>query len=68
MANHVYQLLEYAGSSPTGIDDAIRNAVARAKQDSPNLRWFQLVETRGQIEDGAVAHWQVVIKIGATLP
>lgn len=67
MSNHVYKLSEYAGSSPAGIDDAIRNAVARAKQETPNLRWFQLIETRGHIEDGLVAHWQVVIKIGSTL-
>jgi dodecin len=67
MANHVYKITEYAGSSPTGVEEAINNAVARAKQDFPNLRWFQLVETRGQIDGGQVAHWQVVIKVGATL-
>jgi flavin-binding protein dodecin len=67
MSNHVYKMVEYAGSSPKSIDDAIRNAVAKASKESPKLRWFQLVETRGQIENGEVAHWQVVVKIGATL-
>ncbi len=67
MSDHVYKIIELAGSSPHGIDDAVRNAVARANQTLENLRWFEVTETRGQIENGRVAHWQVTVKIGFTL-
>lgn len=67
MADHVYKKIELTGSSTESSDDAIRNAVARASKTLKNLRWFEVVETRGYIEDGKVAHWQVTVKIGFTL-
>jgi dodecin len=67
MSNHVYKVVELTGSSTSSIEDAIRNAVARAGRTLHNLRWFEVVETRGQLEDGAIAHWQVTIKVGFTL-
>jgi flavin-binding protein dodecin len=67
MSNHVYKTIELVGSSPTGPDDAIQNAVARASKTVRNLRWFQVLETRGHIEDGKIAHWQVTLKLGFTL-
>ena len=67
MSNHVYKMLELTGSSPTSIDDAIRGAIEKASKTMRNLHWFQVVDTRGHIEDGKVAHWQVTIKIGFTL-
>ena len=67
MPDHIYKTLELVGSSTTGVEDAIRNAIAKAAQTLRNLRWFQVVETRGHIEGGAVAHWQVTLKIGFTL-
>jgi len=67
MSNHVYKTLELVGSSPVGVEDAVRTAVARASTTVRNLRWFQVTETRGHIEDGAIAHWQVTIKVGFTL-
>ncbi|KHT62092.1 hypothetical protein RJ45_19450 [Photobacterium gaetbulicola] len=65
--HHTYKKMELVGSSPDGIEDAISNAIARANETVKNLRWFEVVETRGHIEDGKVAHWQVTIKIGFTL-
>ena len=67
MSNHVYKTIELVGSSPNGSDEAVRNAISRAAETVRNLRWFQVVETRGQIEDGAVGHWQVTVKVGFTL-
>jgi flavin-binding protein dodecin len=67
MPNHVYKTIELTGSSPKGVEEAIRNAVAKASQTLHNLRWFQVVETRGEIEKGKVAHWQVTMKVGFTL-
>jgi flavin-binding protein dodecin len=67
MSNHIYKLVELAGSSPQSIEDAIHNAVAKASQTLHNLDWFQVVETRGHIEDGKVAHYQVVLKVGFRL-
>jgi dodecin len=67
MSTHVYKTLELVGSSPVGPDDAVRTAVARAAQTVRNLRWFEVTETRGHIEGGQVAHWQVTIKVGFTL-
>jgi flavin-binding protein dodecin len=63
----VYKTIELVGSSPNGTDDAVRNAISRASETVRNLRWFQVVETRGQIEDGKVGHWQVTVKLGFTL-
>ncbi len=67
MSNHVYKTIELVGSSPTSVEDAVRTAITRASATVRNLRWFQVTETRGHIEDGAIAHWQVTIKVGFTL-
>lgn len=64
MDGHVYKIIEVTGSSQTSLEDAIQNAVARTAQTVRNLRWFEVVETRGYIEDGKVAYWQVTVKIG----
>ncbi len=67
MSDHVYKKIEIVGSSTTSTDDAIRNAVAKAKETVRNLRWFEVVETRGHLENGEIAHYQVTLKIGFTL-
>ena len=67
MSNHVYKTIELTGSSPKGIDDAIANAIGKASKTVHNLRWFQVIDTRGEIEGGKVAHWQVTMKVGFTL-
>jgi flavin-binding protein dodecin len=67
MEDHVYRIIEVAGSSGTSIDAAIRNAVARASRTLHHLRWFEVLQTRGHIENGKVQHYQVVLKIGFTL-
>ncbi|MBB4039484.1 hypothetical protein GGR34_001126 [Microvirga flocculans] len=67
MSDHVYKIVELVGSSETGIEDAIQTAVARAGQTLRNLRWFEVVQTRGHIEDGKVRHYQVLLKAGFTL-
>ena len=65
--NHVYKSIELTGSSTSGSDDAIRTAIERASKTVKNIRWFQVVETRGHVENGKVAHWQVTLKAGFTL-
>jgi hypothetical protein len=67
MADHIYKKIEIVGSSTQSMEDAVSNALARAAKTVHNMRWFEVVETRGQIEDGKVAHWQVTVKIGFTL-
>jgi flavin-binding protein dodecin len=67
MSNHVYKTIELTGSSPKGVEDAIANAVAKASKTVHNLRWFQVLDTRGEIDNGKVAHWQVTMKVGFTL-
>jgi flavin-binding protein dodecin len=67
MANHVYKSVELTGSSTSSCDDAIRNAIQRASRTVRNIKWFEVIETRGQVEDGEVAHWQVTLKAGFTL-
>jgi flavin-binding protein dodecin len=67
MSNHVYKKIEIVGSSPESIEKAIENALAKANQSIRNMRWFEVVETRGQIEEGKVAHYQVTLKVGFTL-
>ena len=67
MADHVYKKIEIVGSSPNGFDAAVQNALARAKKTVRNMRWFEVIETRGFIEDGKVGDWQVTLKIGFTL-
>ena len=67
MPDHIYKHLELTGSSAKSSDDAIRNALAKAAKTMRNMHWFQVVETRGHIDRGKVAHWQVTIKVGFTL-
>ena len=67
MAEHVYRLAEIVGTSPNGVDDAIRNAVSRANQTLRNIDWFEMTEVRGHLADGQVADWQVTVKIGFRL-
>lgn len=67
MSNHVYKSIELTGSSSVGIEDAVRNAIAVASKTVRNMQWFEVTETRGHLEDGKVAHWQVTLKIGFTL-
>ena len=67
MSNHVYRVVEVVGSSPEGVDDAIRHAIARAALTTRNLDWFEVTQIRGQLDGGAVAHVQVGLKIGFRL-
>lgn len=67
MPNHVYKTIELVGSSTESVEDAIRKAVGKASETVRNLRWFEVLETRGHVEDGKVGHWQVTLKIGFTL-
>ena len=67
MSNHVYKITEVVGSSPDGLQDAITNAVTTTAQTVRNLDWFEVTEIRGHLVDGAVADWQVGVKIGFRL-
>ena len=67
MSEHVYKLVELVGSSTIGIEDAVQNAITKAAATIRNMRWFQVVETRGYINDGTIAYWQVTVKIGFTI-
>lgn len=67
MSEHVYKIIEVVGSSTEGSDAAVRRAVAHASKTIRNMRWLEVIETRAHIEDGAIAHWQVKVKIGFTL-
>ena len=67
MQDHVYKIVEIVGSSKESIEDAIQQAVTRASKTLDNLGWFQVVETRGHIQDGKVQHYQVTLKIGFRL-
>jgi dodecin len=67
MSDHVYKSLELTGSSAIGIEDAVNKAIAKASQTVRNIHWFNIVETRGHVENGKVAHWQVTLKVGFTL-
>lgn len=67
MSEHVYKMLELTGSSTVSIEDAVKNAIAKAAKSVRRMQWFQVLETRGHIADGAVSHWQVTVKVGFTL-
>jgi hypothetical protein len=67
MSEHVYKIVEIVGSSPTSIEDAIDRAVERAAQTLREIRWFEVVNTRGHVEGGRVGHYQVTLRIGFTL-
>jgi len=65
--DHVYKIIELSGSSQKSIEDAIQTAISRAAKSLKNLRWWEVMQTRGHIEDGKVQHFQVVLKIGFTV-
>jgi flavin-binding protein dodecin len=67
MPDHVYKSIELVGSSSRGMEDAVQKAIAKAAETVRNLRWFEVLDTRGQIENGKVVHWQVTLKLGFTL-
>ena len=67
MPNKVYKHIELTGTSSTSIEDAVQSAIARASKTVRSIRWMQITETRGQIEDGKVVQWQVTLKAGFTL-
>ncbi len=67
MSDHVYKKIEVTGSSTTSIDDAIRSAIDKAAESVHSMRWFEVDEIRGHIDDGGVAHFQVTVKIGFTV-
>lgn len=67
MSNHIYKHVELTGSSPSSMEDAVQQALARAASTIDNIRWFEVIETRGHVENGKIGHWQVVIKLGFTL-
>lgn len=64
---HVYKVVELVGSSGVSIEDAVQAAIARAEKTLRNVRWFEVIETRGHVQDGRVAHYQVRLKVGFTL-
>ena len=64
MSEHTYKVVELVGSSTQGADKAIQNAIARAAKSLRNLDWFEVIETRGHLDKGKIAHWQVKIKVG----
>jgi dodecin len=67
MDDHIYKIIQLTGSSTTSMEDAIRNAVSRAGKTVRHMRWFEVVESRGAIEDDQSIHWQVTLKIGFRL-
>lgn len=67
MTDHVYKIIEIAGTSSKSIEDAVSNALAKASNTVRNMRWLQVVETRGHIENQKLSHWQVIVKVGFTL-
>ncbi len=67
MSEHVYKSIELTGSSKQGIEHAVENAIAKASRTVHNMRWFEVVSTRGYLEEGKVSYWQVTLKIGFTL-
>lgn len=67
MSDHVYKVVEITGSSTRSIEDAVEQSVARASETLDHLRWFEVTDIRGHIEDGKIQHWQVTSKIGFTL-
>ncbi|MBR0565874.1 dodecin domain-containing protein [Azoarcus sp. L1K30] len=67
MSDHVYKIVELVGSSPTGTDDAIRNAIEKAGHSVRHMDWFEATEIRGHISNGGIAHFQVKVKVGFRL-
>jgi hypothetical protein len=67
MAEHVYKTIELTGSSTTGVEDAVNKAIGKAAKTVRNLKWFEVTDIRGVIDQGSVAHWQISLKAGFTL-
>ena len=67
MSSHIYKLLELTGTSTESSDDAVQRAIAKASRTVRNIQWFEVIEQRGHVADGKIAHWQVTIKAGFTL-
>lgn len=67
MSDHIYKIIELTGTSTTSQEEAIRNAVRRAAKTVKHMRWFEVTETRGNIEGGEISHWQVSLKVGFTI-
>lgn len=67
MTDHIYKKIELTGSSTVGMQQAIENAISKAAESTDNMRWFEVTETRGHIENNKIAHWQVTVKIGFAL-
>ena len=67
MSDHVYKTIELTGTSTKGVQAAVENAVARASDTVRNIRWFEITQMRGSVENGKVSHWQVSMKLGFTL-
>jgi hypothetical protein len=67
MDEHVYKKIELTGSSKNSIEEAVQNAIAKAAETIRNMRWFEVTETRGYLENNAIAYWQVTVKVGFTV-
>jgi dodecin len=67
MSDHVYKQIKLTGSSSESIEAAVNNAISKASATVKQMRWFQILDTRGHIENGRIAHWQVTIEVGFTL-
>jgi flavin-binding protein dodecin len=67
MSDHIYKKIELVGSSSNGIEDAVNNAITRAGKTIRNMKWFEVAEVRGHLENNKVANWQVTVKVGFTL-
>ncbi len=67
MTDHTYKLINLVGTSATGIEDAVNHALDRAGKTIKNMRWFQVEEIRGEVDQNRVSHWQVTLKIGFTI-
>lgn len=67
MSGHIYKHIELTGSSASSIEDAVNRAITKASETVRNIRWFELIDTRGQVDKGKVVFWQVTLKVGFTL-
>ncbi|MGR5145033.1 dodecin [Photobacterium alginatilyticum] len=67
MSDHIYKMIELVGSSPNSVEEAVNSALTKANNSLSNMRWFEVCDIRGNIENGQVDHWQVTIKVGFTL-
>lgn len=67
MSDHTYRVTEIVGTSPDGVDAAIRNGIVRASKTLRHIDWFEVVSVRGHLEDGEVHHFQVTLKVGFRL-